>query len=181
MGAAERVHTRAGFDEIVGAAGPNPEHADALMTFGRFVGSWDVEATQFSPDGRSRALRGEWHFFWALEGRAIQDVIISPPRAERDPARWKMGDYQAAIRFYRPGDGTWDVTAISPPNDQVHRLVARVVDDRIVLRGMAPDGRHEIWTFYDITPERCRWRGQISSDGGQTWFTDEEMVLTRRG
>ena len=150
------------------------------MLFGQFVGSWDVEATQFAPDGRSRSLRGEWHFFWVLEGRAIQDVIISPRRAERDRTKWKDGDYQTAIRFYRPDDGSWDVTAISPPHDQVHRLVARKQDDAIVLKGTAPDGRSEIWTFYDMSAERCRWRGQISNDGGRTWFIDEEMVLTRR-
>jgi len=27
--------------------------------------------------------RGEWHFGWVLEGRAIQDVILAPPREER--------------------------------------------------------------------------------------------------
>jgi hypothetical protein len=176
-----RVETRSPtLEEIVGAAGPNPEHADALMLFGQFVGSWDVESTGFSPDGRTRSVRGEWHFFWALEGRAIQDVIISPPRGERDAAKWNVGDYQTAIRFYRPADGSWDVTAISPPYDQVHRLVARKREDRIVLEGTGPDGRREIWSFYEITADRCRWRGQISDDGGRTWFTDEEMVLTRR-
>jgi hypothetical protein len=165
---------------IVGASGPHPAHAEALMLFGQFVGSWDVESTQTLPDGRKRALRGEWHFFWVLEGRAIQDVILAPPRDERDPASWKEGDYQTAIRFYRPESDTWDVTAISPVFDQVHRLVARREGDAVVLRGTAPDGRREIWTFFDITPDRCRWRGEISSDGGRTWSTDEEMVLTRR-
>ena len=168
-------------EEILGASGPNAEYADALMLFGQFVGSWDVEAKQFAPDGQTRTVRGEWHFFWVLEGRAIQDVIVSPPRNVRDGARWKGGgDYQTAIRYYRPADDSWDVTAISPPYDQVHRLIARKQDDEIVLHGTAPDGRREIWTFYEITPDRCRWRGQISNDGGHTWFTDEEMVLTRQ-
>ena len=92
----------ASVQEIVGAPGPHPEHADALMLFGQFVGSWDVEAVQHAPDGAERRLSGEWHFFWALEGRAIEDVIISPERDARDPSRWKMGDYQLAVRFYRP-------------------------------------------------------------------------------
>src|SRR2546423_8598734 len=115
----------ASFAEIVGADGPNAEHADELMLFGQFVGSWDVAAKQFAADGTSKTLHGEWHFFWALEGRAIQDVIISPPRSERDGTRWAMGDYQTAIRFFRPADRTWAATAISPPFNQVNRLVAR--------------------------------------------------------
>lgn len=172
---------RPSFAEIAGASGPHPEHADALMLFGQFVGSWDVSARQLAPDGSERSLRGEWHFFWALEGRAIQDVILTPPRAERDPTQWRMGDYQTALRFYRPDSGTWDVTAISPVYDQVNRLVARKVGDRIVLEGIRPDGKPQRWSFDDITPDRCHWRGEVSSDGGATWFLEEEMVLTRRG
>jgi len=175
-----RRTSRPSIGDLVGAPGPNSDHADALMLFGQFVGSWDIVSTQFAPDGRSQTHKGEWHFFWTLEGRAIQDVIMSPGRDERDSGKWKAGEYGTTIRFYRPERDTWDVTFISPPNDQVHRLVARKEGDSIVLHGAAPDGRPEIWTFYDITRDGCRWRGQISSDGGQTWFTDEEMVLTRR-
>ena len=91
-----------------------------------------------------------------------------------------MGDYQTAIRFYRPENDTWDVTAISPPNNQVHRLVARKVGDRIVLEGTTPDGKPERWSFNDITPNRCRWLGEVSLDGGKQWFLEEEMILTRR-
>ena len=171
--------TNPGVAEIIGANGPNPEYRDELMLFGQFVGSWDVDATQFSPDGRSVPMKGEWHFFWALEGRAIQDVILTPPRGERDALKWRMGDYQTALRFYRPDDGTWDVTAISPVFNQVHRLVARKVGDRIVLEGKRPDGRPQRWSFYDITPDRVRWRGEVSSDDGATWFHEEEMTLTR--
>ena len=168
------------FQEIVGARGPHPAHTKELMLFGQFVGSWDVESHQRAPDGTERTLHGEWHFFWALEGRAIQDVIIAPRRNERDSNRWQMGDYQTALRFYRPDDGTWDVTAISPPNNQVHRLVARRVGDKIVLEGVRPDGKPQRWSFYEITEARCRWRGEVSFDGGSSWFVDEEMVLTRR-
>ena len=166
------------FEEIAGASGPHPEHAEALMLFGQFVGSWDVTARQIAPDGTERSLRGEWHFFWALEGRAIQDVILTPRRADRDPSRWQMGDYQTALRFYRPADGTWDVTAISPVYDQVNRLVARQVGGEIVLEGHRPDGRAQRWRFYEIGRDRCRWRGEVVLENG-TWSIEEEMVLTR--
>jgi hypothetical protein len=166
------------FEEIAGASGPHPEHAAALMLFGQFVGSWDVSARQIAPDGTERTLRGEWHFFWALEGRAIQDVILTPPRGERDPARWRMGDYQTALRFFHPADGTWDVTAISPVYEQVNRLVARKLGDEIVLEGKRPDGRAQRWRFYEIAADRCRWRGEIAREDG-SWFIEEEMVLRR--
>ena len=170
----------AGIEDIVGARGPNPEHADALMLFGQFVGAWDVSARFHGADGTMRTMRGEWHFFWALEGRAIQDVIMTPVRAERDVTKWRMGDYQTAIRFYRPDDGTWDVTAISPPFNAVNRLVARKVGDRIVLEGTRPDGTPQRWSFNDITPTSVHWKGEVSRDGGKTFVLEEELILTRQ-
>ena len=117
--------------------------------------------------------------FWALEGRAIQDVIVAPRREARRADRWKMGEYGTTIRFYRPADDTWDITFISPPNDQVHRLVGRKVGHEIVLEGTTPDGRAERWRFYDIAADRCRWRGELALADG-SWFVEEEMILTRR-
>ena len=169
------------FAEIVGAEGPNPEYADKLMLFGQFVGSWDVEAQVAAPGGGTRALHGEWHFFWTLEGRAIQDVIITPPIPERDPSKWLMGDYQLAVRFYQPEGDTWDITTISPPFNQVFRLVARQVGERIVLEGTRPDGRAMRWSWNDITSTSVHWLGEVSPDGGRTWTVDERLTLTRRG
>jgi hypothetical protein len=166
--------------EIVGASGPHPAYADKLMLFGRFVGSWDVQHRSILADGTDRKSRGEWHFYWVLEGRAVLDVVIAPPIPERDPSVWKLGDYQMALRFYQPETDTWDMTAITPVHNQVRRLVVRTEGDRIVIEGRAPDGTHTRWSFNDITPNRWRWQGEVSADEGKTWVTDEEMILTRR-
>ena len=93
--------------EVLGAPGPSTEHADSLALFGQFVGSWDVEATYFHPGGATRAeRRGEWHFGWVLQGRAIQDVLISPPlddiRAGAPPA-----EYGTTVRFYDRRSDSW--------------------------------------------------------------------------
>jgi len=70
------------FLEALGADGPSADRAGKMDLYGRFVGSWDLDVRQFSEDGRERRRAGEWHFGWALEGRAIQDVWIVPPRGE---------------------------------------------------------------------------------------------------
>ena len=56
------------------ASGPHPDHASDLILFGQFVGAWDVDVTNIEPDGTKKELKGEWHFGWVLEGRAIMDV-----------------------------------------------------------------------------------------------------------
>jgi len=92
------------------AEGPDPDYADALMLFGRFVGEWDVDWTAYDGDGRQVANeRGEWIFDWVLEGRAVQDVWIIPARGRRGrPSR--EGEYGTTIRFYDPQLDVWLVT-----------------------------------------------------------------------
>jgi hypothetical protein len=80
------------------ADGPFAEHADKLMQFGRLVGSWDIEGRFYDEAGNvTKEHTGEWHFGWVLEGRAIQDVLICPPRHAREPGQ-RSRAYDITIR-----------------------------------------------------------------------------------
>ena len=167
--------------EVLVASGPLPEHADKLMLFGQFVGSWDIDATYFDPDGTPREKRrGEWHFGWVLEGRAIQDVIISPPREERRRTGAPTHEYGTTLRFYDPRIDAWQVTFVAPVFGGIIELVAREVGDEIVLEGRGSDGKLERWSFSQITGVSFRWRGHVSADEGETWLLGEEMQVRRR-
>ena len=72
-----------GFLEALSAAGPAPDRAAKMALYGQFVGSWELDVIEHRDDGMTRRRPGEWHFGWALEGRAIQDVWIVPPRGQR--------------------------------------------------------------------------------------------------
>lgn len=62
-------------DQRSRADGPHPELKEKLMLFGQFVGDWDgMEARYPQPDGTEIKRKGEIHFGWILDGRAIQDV-----------------------------------------------------------------------------------------------------------
>jgi len=67
------------FLEARGADGPTADRAGKMDLYGRFVASWDLDVAQFREHGMRRQRKGEWHFGWALQGRAIQDVWIVPP------------------------------------------------------------------------------------------------------
>lgn len=45
------------------------------------------EVFDYDVDGSVRTGTGEWSFSWVLEGRAVQDVWISPQRALRCNSR----------------------------------------------------------------------------------------------
>ena len=166
--------------DVLAAPGPLPEHADKLMLFGQFVGSWAIEGTFLNPDGTIRSQRqGEWHFGWVLEGRAIQDVICSPPLEERAKTGAPPYEYGTTVRAYDPKLDTWRVTYVAPVNGATITLIARAVGDEIWLEGMSPDGKPIRWVFSDITDDSFRWRGHESSDQGQTWVFEEEIVGRR--
>jgi len=166
--------------EALGAEGPDPDHADRLMLFGRLVGSWDIEGRYFDEDGNvTRESTGEWHFGWVLEGRVIQDVIISPPRAGRESGQPSRA-YDTAIRAYDPTTDTWRVTVVAPVYGAVVSLVAREHDDEIWLEGRSPENDLIRWTFSEFSEERVRWQGFVSKDEGRTWVRDEEIILHRR-
>ena len=158
------------------AAGPHPDHAGKLMLFGQFVGAWDVDAVLVDRDGARTPHRAEWHFGWALDGRAVQDVLISPPLG--DPG--EPEEYGTTVRFYDPELDAWQITWITPLNRRVRRLIARPDGAGIRLEGRNDAGDLLRWTFSDITPGSFTWRGYISSDGGASWHMEEEMLLRRR-
>src|SRR5438067_44703 len=100
--------------EALKAEAPFPDYAEKLMLFGRLVGSWDIEGTFFDPAGNvTRRQTGEWHFGWVLEGRAIQDVLITPPRDRREPGQ-PSNEYGTTLRAYDPKIDGWRVTFVAP-------------------------------------------------------------------
>lgn len=165
--------------DALDAAGPYPAYADKLMLFGRLVGSWHCDGRFLHPDGGVReSHRGEWHFGWALEGRAIQDVLISPPREELQAGE-EFFEYGTTVRIYDPRRDAWNVVFTSATTGAIVNLEAREVGEEIWLEGRGPEDRLDRWTFSEISPTFVRWQGFVSRDEGQTWARDEEILLSR--
>src|SRR6476619_5251053 len=164
---------------VLHASGPAEQHAEALMTFGQFVGSWSLDVIYYNHDGTIRwRTPGEWHFGWVLEGRAIEDVWMVPPRSQRDQGTQPAGEYGATLRFYDPKLGAWRSTWHGPVNGYVLPFIARAVGEEIVLERTEND---EItrWIFSRIEAGSFHWRAVSSTDGGTTWRLDQEMFATR--
>ena len=158
------------------ADGPDPALAEALTTFGRFVGSWELECTEHDRDGSSQTFRGEWHFAWVLDGRAIQDVWILPSRAERAAGASAI-EWGSAVRFYDRDLGAWRVNWSGPERGRSYSFIAREANGEIVLEGGA-DGVDLRWTFSEITDAAFRWRNEVRDSGGH-WWLQQEMTVHR--
>ena len=166
--------------EALRSDGPHPGLAAQLQLFGQFVGSWDVEIINHKPDGSREVVQGEWHFGWALEGRAIQDVWIAPKRSLRASSQAARGEYGSTLRFYDPKIDAWRSTWIGPARCYVLPFVARQVGDEIVLEGNFESGKSRKWIFSDITSESFEWRAVESDDGWLTQQKVQEMSARRR-
>lgn len=156
---------------------PLPLACESLRLFGQFVGAWDLEWHGRDSSGSPISVRGELHFGWILDGRAVQDVWRVPVDPA-DAARMRAF-HGTTIRFYDPRIAAWRSTWIDPLNGRVRRFIGRPVGDSIVLDGLDDDPK-ERWTFQDITPNSFTWRGEESTDGGRTWILNDEMFATRR-
>ena len=173
--------TTSAFLQALGADGPAADRAGKMDLYGRFVGSWDLDVTQFSDDGTPRRRAGEWHFGWALEGRAIQDVWIVPPRGARraGDAAANVNTYGTTFRVYDPRTDAWLVHWFDPVTQNFLQMTGRPLGDDIVQLGTRQDGHLVRWSFSEITPNSFRWRGEVSADGGRSWRLNTDFKATR--
>lgn len=171
---------QSGLADALVAEGPDPEHAAALMLFGQFVGEWDFDWASYGADGeRAMVGRGEWIFGWVLEGRAVQDVWIIPPRGHRKKAGQSEGEYGTTVRFYDPQRDLWLVTWCGPINRARRTFVARRAGQAIVQGGETEEGQPMQWIFSEIAANSFSWQS-VSSNDGETWQLREEMHVRRR-
>jgi hypothetical protein len=159
------------------AAGPAVADS-AHQLYSPLRGDWDVTVVDHLADGTRHTGTGEWHFDWVLEGRAMQDVWISPPRGEQRPAvgeASRFDRYGTTVRFFDPAIDAWRVTWVNPAQNYVATLIGRARGRDIIQEGTGDDGRTLRWTFSGVTRDAFLWRGEISSDSGRTWRTVQEM------
>jgi hypothetical protein len=175
--------TRSACLDALGAEGPAADRASKMDLYGRFVGSWDLDVTHFSEDGTTRRRQGEWHFGWVLEGRAIQDVWIVPPRGQRrvDDAVANASSYGTTLRIYDTRLDAWRIQWSDPVTQTFLQMIGRAEGHDIVQLGTAADGRLIRWSFRDITADSFLWRGESSHDQGANWRLVTEFRAIRAG
>lgn len=160
------------FIETLSSPGPAADRADKLALYGRFIGDWEFDALVTKDDGSEHRGRGEIHFAWVLDGRAIQDVWILPGLF-----------YGTTLRVYDPGLDAWHILWSDPLKQLYTRQLGREqgqgLDQDIVQVGDMGDNVHLRWTFSDITPNSFRWRGERSLDAGATWHLQADFRARR--
>jgi hypothetical protein len=176
--AAERVDTRSILLASPGRSTEIPESADL---YGWLVGSWELDARVYwGIDVSGRGLKGEAHFGWALEGRAIQDVWIMPKVGDRTaPPDKKLNMYGTTLRVWDPTIQAWQITWTNPAGDHHEGQIGRRVGQDIVQIGHRPDGTATRWTFSEITDDSFHWTGESLNPDGRTWKLEGDFRVKR--
>jgi hypothetical protein len=147
---------------------PAPDRADKMGLYGWLIGRWEMDTVTYGDDGSKQSGRGEIHFGWVLEGRAIQDVWILP------------GIFHGTtLRVYDPNIDAWHILWSDPVRQYYARQIGRGRGNDIVQEGKNDAGATLRWTFTDITPNSFRWLGERSTDGGATWQLQADFRAQR--
>lgn len=157
-----------GFMQTLLSNGPAADRAGKLNLYGRFIGDWTFDALVYKDDGTEHRGRGEIHFAFVLDGRAIQDVWILPGLF-----------YGTTLRVYDPAIDAWHILWNDPLKQLYTRQIGRAQGPDIVQIGKADDGTPLRWSFSDIAADSFRWRGERSANGGASWQLQADFAARR--
>ncbi len=162
---------------------PAGDRADKLQLYGPFVGDWDADIVAHGPDGARHDGRGEIHFGWILEGRAVQDAWIAPRIRDRRPDQPQLpiaGDWcGTTIRVYDPALDAWRIYWIDPATNSYRQQIGRRRGMDIVQEGEAGAGALSRWSFPEIAPNAFHWKGEVSADRASSWRLAVEVFARR--
>ena len=155
-----------------------PESSDV---YGWLVGSWELDVLHFRTiDLSSENLKAEAHFWWALEGRAIQDVWIMPRAVDRTPEIDRTNNmYGTTLRVWDAQLCAWRIRWINPVSGHEERQTGRRIGDQIVQIGARLDGTATRWRFTEITHNSFHWIGESLELNGKLWKLEGEFRARR--
>lgn len=166
---------------VLFASGRSAEIPESADVYGWLVGSWELEVLHYRGiDLSSQNLKGEAHFSWVLEGRAIQDVWIMPRISGRksDSDRTNIM-YGTTLRVWDPAIQAWRIRWINPVSGHEERQTGRKAGDEIVQVGARADGTPTRWRFTEVTPDTFHWIGEALEPDGKAWKIEGEFRAHR--
>ena len=174
------TEARVDLHAVLQAPGRSAEVPEADDLYGFLVGSWELDVRRYWVDVAARGIKGEVHCGWVLEGRALQDVWIMPPRAvRRQPPEPNLDMYGTTLRVWDPAIRAWRITWINPVAGHQVQQIGRRSGRDIVQLGALPDGTLTRWMFREITPDSFHWTGETLGADGQTWQPSGEFLAKR--
>lgn len=175
------VDERVDFRAALAATGRSSEIPHAADAYGWLVGDWELDVLHYwGKDVASRNIKGEVHAEWVLEGLAVQDVWIMPPRARRtDQLERQMNMYGTTLRVWDSNLGAWRIMWSNPAGGHYEQQIGRKSGSDVVQLGSRPDGTITRWMFTEITANSFHWLGEALQADGKSWMLEGEFRAQR--
>ena len=169
------------FSTVLTISGRSPEIPESADIYGWLVGSWELEVLRYKGvDLASQGIKGEAHFAWVLEGRAIQDVWIMPRCSKRERSVDRENNmYGTTLRVWDAQVEAWRIRWINPVSGHEERQTGRKIGNDIVQVGARVDGTPTRWRFTEISAESFHWIGESLTNDGNTWKIEGEFLARR--
>lgn len=158
------------------ARGPNPALGNHATVIDRLTGTWDVQYTDYSRDGKVNHRTGELTFGWVMDGRVMQDLwVVNPSAADKDR------EVYTDLFFFDPKTNAWLSAFVDPEHPSVDRFTGHTDgDDRLVFESGDFGAEETRWSYNDLRPDSFVYRAEVSSDRGKTWKLQSEYHMSRR-
>lgn len=172
---------KADFHAVLAATGRSPEIPESADAYGWLIGSWELEVLHYSAvDLTGLHIRGEAHFGWTLEGRAIQDVWIMPRRSDRTAKLDRTNNmHGTTLRVWDSSIQAWRITWINPVTGHREEQMGRWSGRDVVQVGARSDGTPTRWRFTEITPDSFHWIGEALEPDGKSWKLEGQFRAKR--
>jgi hypothetical protein len=179
---ARQTDQRTAFFSRLAATERSREIPVSADVYGWLCGSWDLDVLHYrGVDVAARALKGEVHAAWVLEGRAVQDVWIMPKFSDRSPdADRMMNMYGTTLRSWDASVQAWRIAWTNPVRGHHEEQVGRWNGIDILQEGARGDGTRTRWTFTESTADSFHWRGEALYPNEETWTLEAEFLAKRR-
>ncbi len=173
--------TKVDLYSVLMSQGRSPEIPESADVYGWLIGSWELDVRHYwAIDVCSEGIKGEAHFWWALEGRAVQDVWIMPRRVDRNiNGDEKNNMYGTTLRVWDASVEGWRITWTNPVQGHREEQIGRRIGKDIVQIGARLNGTPTRWMFTEITPDSFRWVGDALEPDGKTWKLEGEFRARR--
>lgn len=170
------------FIETFISGSAHPDLVGKLKPYEGLIGAWEFDWVGHKEDGSTWTVPGEWHFSWILEGRAIQDTWICPGPDLRGTGEYPKGEYGTTIRYYDFTNECIKVIWLGPILSMLKIFEVKQLEDQVIQNEIVIGDAKEIsrWFFKNIKDNSFTWESPISSDGGKTWRTDQEVFARRK-
>ena len=169
------------FLEAILSTGRSPEIPETADAYGWLIGGWNLDVCHYAAvDVTALRIKGEAHFGWVLEGRAVQDVWIMPRRSERAVDTGKTNNmYGTTLRVWDASIQAWHITWINPVSGHREEQIGRWRGKDVVQEGVRPDGTQTRWRFTEITRDLFHWIGEARKPEGGDWKLEGEFRARR--